>query len=72
MPQRLRFETYNDFRNKKIDILITSDLVARGLDFPFLTGVINFDFPKSVNDYIHRSGRAGRIGNYGEIISLYY
>ena len=49
-----------------------SDLIARGLDFTFLDGVINFDFPKNVNDYIHRSGRAGRLNSPGEVISFYY
>jgi ATP-dependent RNA helicase DDX6/DHH1 len=51
--------------------LVTSDLAARGLDFTFLDGVINFDFPKNINDYIHRAGRAGRIGSPGLIINLY-
>ncbi len=42
--------------------MVSSDLAARGLDFPFLKGVFNFDFPLNINDYIHRAGRAGRIG----------
>lgn len=71
MPIRLRAETYEKFKNKKINVLVCSDLAARGLDFTHLLGVVNFDFPKNTNDYIHRSGRAGRIGNLGFVISLY-
>ncbi len=51
--------------------MVTSDISARGLDFTFLDGVINFDFPRSINDYIHRTGRAGRIGRKGVILNLY-
>lgn len=72
MPSRLRYDVYKSFRDKKMKILVTSDLGARGLDFAFLDCVINFDFPKSVNDYIHRAGRTGRIGNKGLVVSLYY
>lgn len=50
---------------------MSSDLTARGLDFPFLTGVINFDFPENSNDYFHRAGRTGRIGAPGTVISLF-
>jgi superfamily II DNA/RNA helicase len=71
MPLRLRAETYQNFRDKKINILVCTDLVARGLDFSHLTGVLNFDCPKNVNDYIHRAGRAGRIGNVGTVVSFY-
>lgn len=71
MPLRLRAETHEDFRAKKINIMVCTDLVARGLDFTHLTGVLNFDCPKNVNDYIHRAGRAGRIGNVGTVVSFY-
>ena len=72
MPNKMRIENYKNFRDQKFNIMVTSDLAARGLDFTFLDGVVNFDFPKNVNDYIHRSGRAGRIGNKGDIINFYY
>ena len=72
MPNKMRIENYKNFRDKKFNIMVTSDLAARGLDFTFLDGVVNFDFPKNVNDYIHRSGRAGRIGNKGDVINFYY
>jgi superfamily II DNA/RNA helicase len=46
-------------------------LAARGLDFTFLDGIVNFDFPNNINDYIHRAGRAGRLGSPGSVINLY-
>ena len=71
MPIRLRAEAYQNFKHKKSTVMICSDLAARGLDFTHLDGVINFDFPKNVNDYLHRAGRAGRIGNFGVVVNLY-
>ena len=47
-------------------------MAARGLDFPNLTHVINFDFPSTTSDYLHRSGRAGRANKKGWIYSLYH
>lgn len=71
MPSKMRIENYKKFLEKNYQILVTSDLAARGLDFTFLDGIVNFDFPKSINDYIHRSGRAGRLGSPGLILNLY-
>jgi superfamily II DNA/RNA helicase len=58
------------FRSGKSTVLIASDLLARGLDLPKLTHVINLDLPAEVNEYIHRAGRTGRAGNKGTAISL--
>lgn len=58
------------FRSGKSTVLIASDLLARGLDLPELTHVINLDLPAEVNEYIHRAGRTGRAGNKGTAISL--
>lgn len=52
--------------------MICTDLGSRGLDFPFLSHVINFDFPKTTSDYLHRAGRTGRAGRKGQVISLYH
>ena len=54
-----------------MNLMVCSDLSAWGLDFPFLTGVINVDFPLNINDYIHRAGWAGRTGVKGIVMSLY-
>ena len=58
------------FRSGKATVLIASDLLARGLDLPELTHVINLDLPNEVNEYIHRAGRTGRAGNKGTAITL--
>lgn len=48
-----------------------TDLASRGLDIPFVSHIINFDFPKTNADYLHRAGRAGRAGRPGFVVSLY-
>ncbi len=58
------------FRSGKSTVLIASDLLARGLDLPELSHVINLDLPAEVNEYIHRAGRTGRAGNKGTAISM--
>ncbi len=49
---------------------MATDLASRGLDMPWVSHVINFDFPKSTSDYLHRAGRAGRAGRPGFVMSL--
>ena len=71
LPVRLREEVHSQFKENKKRILISSDLSARGLDFENLNVVINFDFPKNANDYLHRAGRTGRAQKKGKVISLY-
>lgn len=58
-------------KNKKeLNILITSDLAARGLDIADITHVINYDLPRESDTYVHRGGRAGRLGRKGMVISI--
>jgi ATP-dependent RNA helicase RhlE len=59
-----------DFKAKRIRVLVATDIAARGLDIRDLPQVINFELPKSPEDYIHRIGRTGRAGGQGEGISL--
>lgn len=59
-----------NFRNGKFPLLLTTDLAARGLDLEGLTHVIHFDFPVKLTQYIHRSGRTGRQGAPGTVISF--
>ena len=59
------------FRAGRIWFLITTDLLARGLDFPKVACVINYDFPLSTASYIHRIGRTGRAGKAGKAITFY-
>ncbi|VDG23142.1 DEAD/DEAH box helicase [Lactiplantibacillus mudanjiangensis] len=58
------------FRQGKVELLLTTDLAARGLDVPELPAVINFQLPKDVTTYIHRSGRTGRMGADGLVIIM--
>lgn len=54
LPISLRSEVHDNFKNRRVSILISTDLVSRGLNFEFVDYVINFDFPLSTNDYLHR------------------
>lgn len=58
------------FRQHKIRLLLASDVAARGLDITDLTTVINFDIPETKTAYVHRSGRTGRMGKGGQVLSL--
>ena len=61
--QNERKKTYEDFYNNKINILIATDIIGRGIDFPNVDLIINYDIPNSKEDYIHKIGRSGRMGN---------
>ncbi|ARK21095.1 DEAD/DEAH box helicase [Sporosarcina ureae] len=65
-----RQKTLEDFRKGTIRILIATDLAARGLDIEGLTHVIHVDVPHTVEQYLHRSGRTGRAGADGEVLTL--
>ncbi|MBB6447320.1 DEAD/DEAH box helicase [Bacillus benzoevorans] len=58
------------FRQGKTPMLLATDVAARGLDIQGITHVVHFDFPKDLNQYVHRSGRTGRFGAAGSVISL--
>ena len=70
MEQRDRLYSIGDFRQGKFHIFITTDVAARGIDFPDITHVINYDFPTKRENYVHRIGRTGRNGKSGIAISL--
>eukprot|EP00347_Sterkiella_histriomuscorum_P024125 403332222 len=70
IPPKMRQINFDKFMNKKAEILVATDLASRGLDVPSISHVINFDFPKSTSDYLHRAGRAGRAGRPGFVMSL--
>ncbi|OFY47984.1 MAG: DEAD/DEAH box helicase [Bacteroidetes bacterium GWF2_41_31] len=68
--QNNRFETLKKFENGKLKILITTDIMARGLDISDVSHVINFSLPTLPEDYIHRIGRTGRADKEGVAISF--
>lgn len=70
LNQRQRTRTINGFRQGSIDILVATDVAARGIDIPALSHVINFDLPFHPEDFIHRIGRTGRAGQSGIAITL--
>ena len=63
--QDYRFKLVSAFRERKVDVLVATDVGSRGLDFPEVTHVINYDLPDSIEGYVHRCGRTGRMGHYG-------
>ncbi|GMQ55881.1 DEAD/DEAH box helicase [Vallitalea sediminicola] len=65
-----RKKALDAFKSGKSKILVASDLVARGLDIQDITHVINLDIPENLNEYIHRVGRTGRVGEKGTAISI--
>jgi probable ATP-dependent RNA helicase DDX4 len=69
--QREREEALRDFRSGKRKVLIATSVAARGLDIKGVTHVINYDLPKDVQDYVHRIGRTGRVGNRGKSTSFF-
>lgn len=69
--QRQREEALADFKANRMKILIGTSVAARGLDIKNVRHVINFDLPKQIDDYVHRIGRTGRVGNKGKATSFY-
>ncbi len=70
MTQNQRNVVIRNFRNKKIRILVATDVAARGIDIQDLTHVINYSFPEDHESYIHRVGRTGRAGKQGTAITF--
>jgi len=68
LNQTLRERTVGRLRKGKLDILVATDVAARGLDVDRLTHVVNFDIPHDVEAYVHRIGRVGRAGREGQAI----
>lgn len=65
-----RKKVMEDFKSGKINLLVASDLAARGLDIEGVTHIFNIDIPEDPRDYLHRSGRTGRVRNKGMAISI--
>lgn len=70
LSQGARKQTLDEFKDKRWDVLATTDLAARGIDIAELPVVVNYDLPRSADDYVHRIGRTGRAGESGLAISM--
>jgi ATP-dependent RNA helicase DeaD len=70
LSQKQRDQVMRQFRKKELQLLVATDVAARGLDVNNLTHVINFNLPDDLEVYIHRSGRTGRAGKRGQSLTL--
>ncbi len=70
LGQGARSEALEDFKNSHFKVMVATDLAARGLDIEHLPVVVNYDLPRSPDDYTHRIGRTGRAGEHGVAVSF--
>lgn len=70
LPQTTRLDVLKKFHNGIIDVLVATDVAARGLDIKAVEAVFNYDVPEKADYYVHRIGRTGRIGNIGYSFTL--
>ncbi len=70
VAQPVREKTINQLKSGKLDILVATDVAARGLDVERISHVVNFDIPTDTESYVHRIGRTGRAGRSGDAISF--
>ena len=69
--QREREEALRDFKTGRMPILVATAVAARGLDIKGVSHVVNYDLPKTIDEYVHRIGRTGRVGNTGKATSFF-
>jgi ATP-dependent RNA helicase RhlE len=70
LTQTQRVQVLQDFKAKKFRVMVATDLAARGIDIQHLPYVVNYDLPRSTDDYIHRIGRTARAGAKGVVVSF--
>jgi len=70
LDQRARMAALDAFRNDQVQLIVCSDVAARGLDIPDVSHVINYDAPHHSEDYVHRIGRTGRAGKTGHALTI--
>ena len=70
LDQRMRMAALDAFRAGEVQLLVCSDVAARGLDIPDVSHVINYDAPHHAEDYVHRIGRTGRAGKSGQALTI--
>jgi len=69
--QREREEALRDFKTGRMPVLVATAVAARGLDIKGVAHVVNYDLPKTIDEYVHRIGRTGRVGNTGKATSFF-
>ncbi|MCG8527360.1 MAG: DEAD/DEAH box helicase [Opitutales bacterium] len=72
IPQNIRERTIKLFREGKVELLVATDVAARGLDIDDIDVVFNYDIPHDPEDYVHRVGRTGRAGRFGRAVSFVF
>ncbi len=70
LDQQQRDEVMRNFKSNKVDIIVSTDLLSRGIDIDDIEIVINYDVPDNVENYVHRIGRTARANHYGKAITL--
>ncbi len=70
LDQNTRTSIFNRFKQGRIKVMIATDVAGRGLDFSHVSHIFNYDFPSTSENYVHRTGRCGRMGREGMAISL--
>lgn len=70
LPQAVRYNSLQDFREGRVDVLVATDVAARGIDIPLVQAVINSEMPRVASTYVHRVGRTARAGCGGRAITL--
>lgn len=69
--QSQREEALSDFKHGRMQVLVATSVASRGLDIKDVAHVVNYDLPQSIEEYVHRIGRTGRVGNLGRATSFY-
>ncbi len=70
MNQNKRFQSLNALKNEEVDVLVATDVAARGLDIKNVSHIYNYDVPKTSKEYVHRIGRTARAGSKGAAVTL--
>lgn len=70
VPQSKRQKILERFKEDRLEVLVCTDVAARGLHIPHVSHVFNFDLPQDAEDYVHRIGRTGRLGEEGDAVSF--
>jgi superfamily II DNA/RNA helicase len=71
MPSNVRNDNFDLFKKNEVEIMVCTDIAARGLDLRHVKHVVNLDFPRTKEWYLHRAGRTARAGDKGRVTSIY-